>query len=330
MKKIVCLFMTVMIIFVIFFTIDSNAAELNNIAITTSEGVVHPGNTVSLTITFGDPLGAYTFDIAYDKNLLDFVNTSEGTTSNIATGVRDVWFDSSGGTNPSNSLTLTFKAKEGNNQSVPTNFAVTGTGITNPDETVVYDDILTPIDIDFIIEPVYIPYTISLSYTDTILPNEEKAMTIGIDSAMGRYYDNVRLTADVIGPDGSVSKLLGIDNLGKEYDLIKDGLGGPTGYSIGGASFTQQFNYKALFDKEGDYTITFKLIDIGGNELISQSSYTLRVGTITPVVPEAPKQEQTPETLPVVLPKTGSNAIIIVCVFSMLALIGYILFKKEK
>lgn len=335
MKKIASLFLTVMILFVMFFAIESNAADLNNIAITTDKTIVNPGDTISLTITFGDPLGAYIFDILYDKNLFEFVSISQGAQNVLTDRVRVTWIDDTVGANPSNSLTVTFKAIEGNNQSVPTNFVITATGLSNPDATVLYDDITTPINIDFTVEPNYIPYTISLNYTDTILPNEEKPMIIGINSTMGRYYDNVRLVADVTGPDGSITRLLGTDNAGIEYDLIAEGLGGSGGYSIGGENFTQEFNYRGLFNIEGDYTLTFKLIDIGGNTTITQSSYSFKVGAVATTTEETKTTTETTtvtatETLPTVLPSTGNNTVIIICVFSVLTLAGYILYRKDK
>ena len=76
MKKILSTLLIISITFISILCINLskvNAVALDDIEITTDKETVNPGDTVTLTISFGKPLGAYTFDIAYDDNLLEYL-----------------------------------------------------------------------------------------------------------------------------------------------------------------------------------------------------------------------------------------------------------------
>ena len=134
-----------MIVFLFTLTVKVNADALDTIDITIDKANVHPDENVTLNIVFGKELGSYTFDIAYDNNLFEYVSAEGGTANDNGTRVRVYYFDSSGGTNPRNDMSITFKAKSDIITSNPTNFSVTGEGFANADALVQYDDILVPI-----------------------------------------------------------------------------------------------------------------------------------------------------------------------------------------
>ena len=128
MKKILNTILILSILFTFILSLNSNSVQavaLDDIEISTNKDTVNPGDTVTLTIKFGKPLGAYTFDIAYDNDLLEYVETDGGTPNDNGTRVRVVFYDSTGGTNPKESMSITFKAKEGIITSNPTDLAVT-------------------------------------------------------------------------------------------------------------------------------------------------------------------------------------------------------------
>ena len=136
MKKIfnTLLILSILFAFILLFNPNSvQAVALDDIEISTNKDTVNPGDTITLTITFGKPLGAYTFDIAYDNNLLEYMETDGGTPNDNGTRVRVVFYDSTGGSSPKESMHITFKAKEGIMTSNPTDLAVTAEGLSNPD-----------------------------------------------------------------------------------------------------------------------------------------------------------------------------------------------------
>ena len=74
MKKILSIIMIIAILSTCIFVGKVEAATpLNSVTLDTTKETVHPGETVTLTINFGTDLGAYTFDIAYDNNLLEYL-----------------------------------------------------------------------------------------------------------------------------------------------------------------------------------------------------------------------------------------------------------------
>ena len=153
MKKIFYLISIFTIMLMTLFSINVKAASLDSINIETDKAIVNPGEEVTLKIEFGKSLGAYTFDIAYDNNLLEYVETDGGTPNDNGTRVRVVFYDSTGGTNPKESMSITFRAKEGIITSNPTDLAVTAEGLSNPDASEEYDDIVVPLEKNIIVEP---------------------------------------------------------------------------------------------------------------------------------------------------------------------------------
>ena len=347
MKKILSTLLIISITFIsiLFINLSKvNAAALDDIEITTDKEAVNPGDTVTLTISFGKPLGAYTFDIAYDDNLLEYVETNGGTPNDNSTRVRVVFYDSTGGTNPKESMTIKFKAKEGITTSNPTDLSVTAEGLSNPDASEQYDDITVPIVKNIVVEPVYENYKFDLSYTGNPIVNEEKEMTLLLTSSMGRYYDHARIIAEAVTPDGGSVQLLGTDEQSLEHDLIDSGWGDASGYEIGGQDVSKVLNLRGIFDKAGEYAITFKLIDRDNSDsVIAENSFNVNV-TEEEVVPPQEETEttenvtienqvtETEENLPAQLPKTGINMYIpiAVLVIAIISIFSYIVIRKKQ
>lgn len=153
MKKIFSIIFVITVVFMMFFTIKTSAASLTNIAVKTDKTTIKPGENVVVTIEFGQSLGSYTFDIAYDKNIFEYVSATGGTANDTGTKVRVYYFDQTGGNSPRTDMSVTFKAKSSLTTSNPTNFLVTAEGLANADASVTYDDITTPIKKDVTVKP---------------------------------------------------------------------------------------------------------------------------------------------------------------------------------
>lgn len=347
MKKILNFMLIFSLIALFVFSGNVNAASLDGVKVTTDKDVVHPGTNVTLSIEFGKDLGSYTFDIAYDNSLFEYVSSSDGTANDLDSKVRVVFYDSTGGSNPKSSLSVVFKAKDNITTSNPTNFLVTAEGLANADASEQYDDITTPITTDLTVEPAYSDYQLNLEYDGNIIKNEEKDITISTISQMGRYYDHARLVADVTTETSGKVSIIGMDENQIEYDLIQDGWGDSSGYELGG-EVNQVLNFTGLFTESGNYTITLKLIDIeNSNETISENSFNITVldNEISDTTDEENNNnniindnnitESTEntlnETVPEELPKTGINYIAIASLLIVASILGYIIiFNKKK
>lgn len=76
MKKIISIFSIILLLMVTLMTGHTYAANLSKINIKTSKTKVKPGEEVTVTIEFGQKLGAYTFDVAYDNKIFDYVSAT--------------------------------------------------------------------------------------------------------------------------------------------------------------------------------------------------------------------------------------------------------------
>ena len=350
MKKIIysIIIFTTMIISLL--TIKVKAASLDAINIETNKVTVNPGEEVTLTIEFGKSLGAYTFDIAYDNKLLEFVSASDGTPNDMSTKVRIVYYDSSGGSNTKDSLTVVFKAKEGITTSNPTDLSITAEGLANGDASEQYDDIDVPITKNITVEPDYKDYELNLQYDGEIVKNQEKEVTITTSSEMGKYYDHARLIAEVTTQTGGTVTLIGIDEQQLEHDLIQSGWGDPSGYKIGG-KVEQVLKFTGLFTEAGDYQITLKLIDRDSSDTsIVEKTFDIKVveeSTVedennntntgnntentTDNITNSTEEQEKVEELPKELPKTGINYTGIVIALIVLAILIYFTkYRKKK
>lgn len=294
MKKVISVFLIIIMSFFVFLTTISNAETLDSVELQVNKTNVAPGEEIKLTINFGKELGSYTFDIAYDNDLLEYVETDGGTPNDNGTRVRVVYYDSTGGTNPKTSMTITFKAKEGIETSNPTDLSVTAEGLANKDASEEYDDILVPMVKNIIVEPNYQNYEFSLTYQGNPIVDEEKEMVLKLSSAIGRFYDHARIIAKATTPDGGTVKIVGTDETDmQEHDLIDSGWGDPSGYEIGG-KVEKILNLRGLFNKAGNYQITFELIDRDDSDnVIASNQFNIVVeDKKTEIVPEPETPEE--------------------------------------
>lgn len=343
MKKIISIISLIIMFGLLIFATKVYAVSLDTISIETDKDTVNPGEEVTLTIKFGEQLGAYTFNIAYDSNIFEYSSVDGGTANDTSDKVIVTFYDSTGGTNPRESMTITFKAKSDLTTSNPTEFTVTAEGIANADASVTYDDITTPIVKNITVEPDYVDYTIDLDYTGNIIANEEKEMIITYSSSMGKYYEHARLIGSATTPEGATVTLIGTDEEQLEHDIIQSGWGDAQGYSIGGKDVSQVLNTTAKFTAEGTYTITLSLIDRDNSDtVIAENTFNITVSQET--VETEPEEEEndtnttdeenstntsieteTPETLP----KTGEN-IYVPIIISIISLLGVIFIYRIK
>lgn len=351
MKKIVSIISILLIVSLAIFTGNVYAAPLNSVSVETSKDLVRPGEEVKVNIEFGQALGSYTFDIAYDNSIFEYVSNEGGTPNDMGDKVRVVFYDSSGGTNPRNNMSVTFKAKSDITTSNPTEFNVTAEGLANSDASVTYDDITTPITKNLTVEPQYVDYTLSLvPVNGTLIKDEENEMKLTYSSPMGKYYEKARLVAESTGT-GDV-KLLGTDEQQLEHDIIESGWGEEQGYKIGGKDVSQTLNVRGVFSKAGNYKITLKLIDRENSDtVIAEKTFDFTVEEKSEVVPpqtgetesgttESKPEEITPPVeveenvtenkVPTQLPKTGINIYIPICLVLSILLGMVIYYNKKK
>ena len=354
MKKTIKIISIFTIIALFILTITSNAAALGGIDVQTDKTTVRPGEEVKITINFGESLGAYTFDIAYDNNIFSYVSAEGGTANDTTDKVRVVFHDSSGGTNARNNMSVIFKAKEDITTSNPTELSVTAEGLANGDASVTYDDITTPIVKNLTVEPQYEDYTFNLSNTENLVINKENEMTLSYSSPMGRYYEHARLIAEATTPQDGTVQILATDSSSLEHDIIQSGWGDAQGYKIGGKDVLQELQVRGLFSKAGDYKITFKLIDRDNSDtVIAEKTFDFTVVEQTETTPpsgstdngttENIPEEITPpveveenvtenineNTMPTKLPKTGTNIYLPISTI-LVILTGTIIYYNKK
>lgn len=345
MKKMVNIISTFLIIFLIMFSINVYAASLDSINVSTDKQTVHPGQNIKVNVEFGESLGAYTVDVAYDNNLLEYVSAEGGTANDNGTRVRVAFHDETGGSNPRTNMSVTFRAKQNIITSNPTEFSITAEGLANPDATINYDDITTPIVKSITVEPEYVDYSIALNYTGDIIKGEEKDMKIVISSTMGKNYEHTRIIAEATTPAGESVKLLGTDTAGLEHDIIQSGWGDAAGDPIGGKDVVKELNVKGVFSAAGNYSITLKLIDRDNSDTqIASKTFQLVVKDETTITP--PEEENTNTEIPTTdntennkeienaeqpkaLPKTGNTVYTAVLSIMGILILGYVSLKNE-
>ena len=245
---------------------------------------VLPGEEVTVNINFGTELGAYTFDVAYDNSIFEYVSSEGGTPNDNGTRVRVTYYDSAGGTNPRSNMSVTFKAKADITSTNPTDFSVTAEGLANNDASQEYDDITTPIKKDVTVEPNYVDYTIEFNHSGKLIADEENTMELITKSSMGRNYDHVKMQVEVTKKpsDSATVQLLAIERTRAQVDLIQDGWGEPDGYELGGKDVEQILDVQGVFSEVGEYIIKISLLDKdSSNAVIATKDFTFKVEKAT-------------------------------------------------
>lgn len=324
--------------------IDGGEVELDpevDMDVKVDKTTVAPGENVTLTVQFGEPLGTYTVKVAYDKNIFEYVSVDGGTANVLADKVNVVFHDATGGSAPRSTMSITFKAKENITTSNPTELTVTAEGLANANASETYEDILVPAVKNITVEPKYEEYKIKLERPENIVKGKEAEMTITYSSPMGHYYEHARLVAEATTPKGATVKLLGTDSEKIEYDIIQSGWGDPQGYKIGGKDVTQSLKVRGLFSDVGNYAITLSLIDRDNSDkVIASGTFLINVKEETANTPVGAVNNSVGNTTtntttntvtkePAKLPKTGTNIYIPVGVV-MIALIGAYAYHNKK
>ncbi len=152
MKKFVSIITFLVIAFVTIFSVNVYAASLTGINVTTTKTSMKPGENVTVDIEFGEELGAYTFEVAYDNTVFEYVSAEGGTANDTGSKVIVTFYDTTGGTSPRSNMSVTFKAKNVTT-SATTNFSITASGLSNPDASVTYDDITSAIVREVVVQP---------------------------------------------------------------------------------------------------------------------------------------------------------------------------------
>lgn len=356
MKKTIYIITAIALFTILILSKNVYAASLDTIDVQLSKTTVRPGEEVTVTIQFGQDLGAYIFDVAYDNHIFEYVSAEGGTANDLTDKVRVVFHDSAGGTNPRTNMSVTFRAKADITTSNPTDFAITGEGLSNADASVTFDDITTPIEKNVTVEPEYVDYTLHLSSSGDMIKGEEKEMQLSYSSPMGRYYEHARLIAEATTPQNANVQLLATDEASLEHDIIDSGWGDSQGYKIGGKDVSQVLNVRTIFSDAGDYTITLKLIDRDNSDqtIAEQTFYftVLETATITPpeennpgevTNPEEPTEEEeikpieeetskeeNQEEIPAQLPKTGRNKYVLAIGMIIILMATCIYINKRK
>lgn len=351
MKKIISV-MAIFLCLTILFSAYVFAAPLGTIDITTDKQTVHPGETVKINVNFGQDLGAYTVDVAYDNNLLEYVSAEGGTPNDNGTRVRVYFFDSTGGTTPSSNMSVTFKAKEGIVTSNPTDLSVTMEGLANNDASVNYDDVSVPIVKNIVVEPIYEDYSIELNYSGDVIKNVEKDMKLVIRSAMGKNYEHTRIIGEVTSPANATAKLLAIDSQSLEHDILESGWGDASGDPIGGKDVVKELDVRGLFSAVGEYTIKLSVIDRDASdaEIVSNTFKVNVVENSTQLPPEDTNNPEQPgqtednktettgnngtndnntQEKPVELPKTGNTMYFEIAGVIAVLSIAYIALRRK-
>ena len=241
-------------------------------------------------------------------------------------------------------MSAIFKAKADITTSNPTEFTVTAEGLANPDASVQFDDITTPIVKNLTVEPEYMDYTINLDYSGDIEKGKEKAMTLSYSSPMGRYYEHARLIAEATAPTGATVQLLATDQSNLEHDIIQSGWGDSQGSKIGGKDVEQILQTRAIFSEEGNYTVTLKLIDRDNSDsIIAEKQFNFSISEVqtpttpdtTPTTPGTTTDNQDEvikeaEETPKKLPKTGVDLYLPITAILIVLVSGYVYFNKKK
>ena len=287
------------ILSLLFFTLQISAfaasVPLGSVTVNVSKAKIAPGEEVTVNINFGTQLGAYTFDIAYDNSIFDFVSAEGGTENDNGTRVRVTFYDSTGGISPRENMSVTFKAKAELESTNPTDFSVTAEGLANSDASQEYDDITSPIKKSVTVEPNYVDYTLDLNYTGDVVVNKEKNMELITSSSMGKNYDHVKMKVEITEKpsDSATVKLLATERTRQEIDLIQEGWGEPDGYELGGRDAEQVLELRGLFSEVGNYKIKVSLLDADtGNAEIVSKEFAVVVNKEATTTPEDNNQNE--------------------------------------
>lgn len=127
--------------------------------------------------------------------------------------------------------------------------------------------------------PVVSTYKFSYTVPTEITENEEVSIdvTFATDEKGDFGYDKVRFEFAAIGPEGATITFKASDSNEVEHTFTNEGVWGPAeGFEIP-AEYTATTTWKIIFDRAGEYIITFKLINLADGAVITEGSETITV-----------------------------------------------------
>lgn len=252
--------------------IDCYAVGLSDLKIELDKSLIHPNENVDIAIDFGQPLSEFEIEIAYDSNLFEYVSTSNDVNIYDNGNIITITYPTLSNNTSVNTLEVKFKAKSDIISTNPTNFKVTLQNLKDGTNLEVIDNPENPFDLALVLEPVYTNYIIDLSYDGTLISKKENDLKLTIKSEMGQNYVNTKLYAIVNSPENSEVEIFANDSNGINYNLVEEGWGGENGEPIGGKNVVKQLNLRGIFKKEGEYNVTFELVDINNSDYIIASN----------------------------------------------------------
>lgn len=107
MKKII---ISSLIIFAILFLLQINTYAAS-LTVNTTKSEINLGDSVSVTVSFGQKVTSATVKLSYDSSKFDFESVNAGTSNNTSGKVIVSFYDQTGGSNPISSITFKFKSK---------------------------------------------------------------------------------------------------------------------------------------------------------------------------------------------------------------------------
>ena len=289
-----------------------------------------------MTVKFGAELSTYTAEVKYNTNLLKYLSVDDGTANDNGQRVKVSFYDTHGGSNTKNSMTIKFQVKDDFDTSNSTGLSFTADSLAGPDASPQYEDISTPLTKTILVEPEFIDYDIDLNYSGDIMKNEEKDMKLVVSSSMGKYYEHTRITAEATTPENETVKIIGVDEESTQHDLITEGWGAEDGDPIGGRDVIKELNFKGLFSGAGDYSIKLKLVNLDDSSVIANKDFKITVkGDETENSPENTLDNninnETVENTekPNSLPKTGNTIYFMILPIIVIIVASYFYLKKE-
>ena len=340
------LFLTIILSMQFTTTVFAQDLKLETVEVDASKTKVAPGQEVTLNISFGKALGAYTITTEYDKDVFEYVRSEGGEANNQEGKVILTYYYSQNQGSPRTSAYMTFKAKSTIYADTPTDFSVTLSGLSNPDNSEEYEDITEPFKEDILVQPNYENYNLKLEYTGIILPKLEKNMNLITESALGKNYDHVRLIATVTKkPSKDATVNLFAIKEEEQIDLLHSGWGEEGGYQLGGKDVKQVLALRGEFSEIGDYTIHVKLIDRDNEDkTIAEKDFNLTVGQTkkeetttgtnnngqtTGTNNKGQTTEANKEKQPTTLPKAGGTSNTILIISAITLAIAYLYATKK-
>lgn len=281
MKKLLSI--SIILLFILevtsFATLQTPITNLNSLNITLNKEIVYPNEDIVLNIDFGQNLSEFEIDVAYDKNLFEYISVDNDAIVNDNGDILTISFPAmSSEISTLDKLNVTFKAEDDIVTTNPTDFKVTFENLKDENMRDIANP-NSPIEKELVVEPIYEDYKFNLSYDGIIYPNEEKEMTLVLKSGMGRNYSNTKIYASVLNPEGAEVKIVANDEENMEYNFLEEGWGGQTGEPIGGKNVVKEMDLRGIFSKEGNYEITFKVVDLNSSEyVIATDTFEIEVG----------------------------------------------------